>query len=101
MRWCIIFLGEGSFVIIESYLNKEVDVSKRIILLIAIAITSQAFAVDSMHSYQSAKILSKRNVSGVGAVLSLRIPKNIPLKYWVVCDYYDKDSEIVASINHV
>ncbi len=76
---------------------------KRIVLLIALAFTftSQAFSADGMHAYKSAKILSKRNVSGVGAVLSLRMPKTIPLKYWAVCDYYDKDSEVIASINHV
>lgn len=74
---------------------------KGIVLLIALAFTSQVFSAESMHSYERAKILNKRNVNGVGAVLSLRMPKTIPLKHWAVCDYYDKDSEIIASINHV
>lgn len=74
---------------------------KWIVLLFAIAFTSQALSADDMYSYKSAKILHKRNVNGIGAVLSLRMPKTIPLKYWVVCDYYDKDSEIIASVKHV
>lgn len=74
---------------------------KGIILLIALAFTSQVFAADDMHSYKQAKILHKRNISGIGAVLSLRVPNSIPLKFWAVCDYFDKDGEVIASTNHV
>ena len=72
-----------------------------VVFMVVFAFTSQVFSADDMHSYKSAKILNKRNVSGVGAVISLRMPKTIPLRYWAVCDYYDKDSEIIASANHV
>jgi hypothetical protein len=70
-----------------------------IILLICF---SQLTTAGNMHEIQSADILRiTRSGDGISARVTLRINKDVPLKYWVNCDYYDKESEIIASTSHV
>lgn len=54
-----------------------------------------------LHDVKSAKVMQKRNVPGIGAQFTLRIPSHIPLKYWVNCDYYDRQRDVIASTRHV
>ncbi|MBF0453646.1 MAG: hypothetical protein HQL72_02375 [Magnetococcales bacterium] len=34
------------------------------------------------------------------ARVTVRVPADIPLNYWVACDYYDHQGNIIASTNH-
>ena len=55
-----------------------------------------------IHEIRTADILHvEKSSHGWEARVTLRIPKEIPLKHWVNCNYYDKNSEIIASTNHI
>jgi len=53
--------------------------------------------------WERAKIMRNEplNYDHSQASVHLRIPDSIPLRYWATCNYYNEESEVIASTHHV
>jgi len=77
---------------------------KTIVFVVSIflSVFSLADSSSDMHEVQSADILHIEQSSySWEARVTIRIPGSIPIKYWVNCDYYDRNSKVIASTSHV
>ena len=66
-------------------------------LILALSISFPVFSGDWLQT----DILRKKNVLGDETRVTLKMPDVIPVGYWYTCNFYDKNSEIIASIHHV
>ena len=53
-------------------------------------------------SFQVSDIMHKeQSPIDWGSRVTVRVPNNFPLGYWITCNYYNEKSEVIASTNHV
>jgi len=73
---------------------------KGIIFVVMVLLSAASFA--DMFEPKVVKVLSvKKGLSADESRVQVSIPDDIPLNYWVNCNYYSSDKGIVASTRHV
>lgn len=71
----------------------------RSFILLSILLSASLLVI-SGESLQ-AEILRKKTIYNGDTQVTLKMPEDITMGFWYTCDFYDKNSKIIASVRHV